>query len=167
MRNTIQINIAKQQLLLFSGDNPQLQTGNLLHTFSISSAKNGAGQKIGSEQTPLGLHQIYAKIGQNCQMNTIFVGRRATGEIYSESLFERYPGRDWILTRILWLNGLEYGKNRCGENDTWQRYIYIHGAPDRTPLGVPGSRGCIRMANADLIQLFDKVGVGSKVLIEG
>lgn len=154
----IHINIAKQQLFLTENDQ-------ILETFPISTAKNGIGQKEGSYQTPLGLHQIYAKIGPGCPENSVFVGRQWTGEQYSQALHEQYPERDWILTRILWLNGLEYGHNRGGECDTCRRYIYIHGTPDGTAMGVPGSRGCIRMRNADIIRLFDAVSIGTHVLI--
>lgn len=162
----IYVNITKQRLFLFSDSSGCFQNEKIVYTFNVSTAKNGVGQKKGSEKTPLGLHQIHAKIGNTCQANTVLVGRRPTGEIYTEQLYQQYPGRDWILTRILWLNGLEYGKNRGGDNDTWQRYIYIHGTPQHIPMGVPGSRGCIRMHNADLLQLFDAVSVGTKVLIE-
>lgn len=155
----IRVNIAKQQLLL-------LKNEQIISTYKVSTAKRGFGQKEGSEKTPLGLHQIYAKVGANAKENTVFVGRRATGELYSEHLRKKYPDRDWILTRILWLSGLEYGQNRGGECDTYCRYIYIHGAPAETPMGVPGSHGCIRMHNADVIQLFEQVSVGTNVLIE-
>lgn len=106
-------------------------------------------------------------IGDGCPPNTVFVGRRPTGEIYDAALADAHPGRDWILTRILWLAGLEPGRNQGGDRDTRGRYIYIHGTPDRTPLGVTGSRGCIRMRNADVIDLFGRVRVGTRVDILG
>jgi lipoprotein-anchoring transpeptidase ErfK/SrfK len=96
----------------------------------------------------------------------VFVGRRPTGEIWSEALTREHPERDWILTRILWLSGLEKGFNRLGDVDTMRRYIYIHGMPDSEPCGVPASIGCIRMRNADIIELFDRVAVGTPVIIE-
>ncbi|MEY3182593.1 MAG: putative L,D-transpeptidase YkuD [Pseudomonadota bacterium] len=133
--------------------------------YPISSGLNGAGETRGSEKTPRGWHIIRAKIGAGKPANTVFVGRRPTGELYSDALAQQYPGRDWILTRILWLSGLELGKNRLGTVDTMQRYIYIHGTPDDTQLGQPGSRGCIRMRNRDLITLFDEVSVGTRLLI--
>jgi lipoprotein-anchoring transpeptidase ErfK/SrfK len=80
-----------------------------------------------------------------------------TGEIYSETLAQQYPERDWILTRIIWLQGMESGFNRGGQVDTLSRYIYIHGTPDSEPMGVPKSHGCIRMRNRDLIELFDQI----------
>ncbi len=108
---------------------------------------------------------IYAKIGAHCPADTVFVGRRPTGEIYTPELRAQFPGRDWILTRIVWLAGKEPGKNAGGNVDSWERYIYIHGAPDDVPMGMPGSRGCIRMRNADIIQLFDLIEVGMRVVI--
>jgi L,D-transpeptidase YbiS len=98
-----------------------------------------------------------------CAPNTVFVGRRPTGEVYTPELRRRFPQRDWILTRILWLSGTEVGRNRLGNVDTMRRYIYIHGMPDTEPLGVPGSIGCVRMRNADLIELYDLVPAGTVV----
>jgi lipoprotein-anchoring transpeptidase ErfK/SrfK len=95
----------------------------------------------------------------------VFVGRRPTGELFGDELQARHPGRDWILTRILWLSGLEPGRNRLGNVDTMRRYIYIHGSPDAARMGTPGSHGCIRMHNADVIDLFDRVPAGTRVLI--
>ena len=95
----------------------------------------------------------------------VFIGRRATGEIYSADLGKQYPQRDWILTRILWLGGLEPGKNRYGKIDTTWRYIYIHGCPDELMTGSPDSHGCIRMKNADMLDLFNRVDAGLKVYI--
>ena len=109
---------------------------------------------------------VRARIGADCPAGTVFVGRRASGEIYSPELVRRYPGRDWILSRILWLSGLEIGKNRLGKVDSMRRYIYIHGCPDSEPMGVPRSKGCVRMRNADIIALFDQVPVGTRVFIE-
>jgi L,D-transpeptidase YbiS len=139
--------------------------GQVVFEASISSAKNGAGELVGSEQTPRGWHIIRAKIGKNLPENTVFRGRRPTGEVYDEKLARKFPQRDWILTRILWLSGLEPGFNRLGNVDTMRRYIYIHGSPDIEPVGVAESHGCIRMHNADVIRLFDQVDVGTKVLI--
>ena len=93
----------------------------------------------------------------------MFVERRPTGEIYSSDLAVRHPGRDWILTRILWLSGCEPGFNRLGQVDTMRRFIYIHGSPDSAVMGQPGSIGCVRMHNSDLVDLFDRVPVGVQV----
>lgn len=155
---TLQVSIADQVLLIY-------QYNQLVRSYSISTAKNGVGEMLGSEQTPRGWHLIRAKIGAGCAINTVFKGRRPTGEIYSSHLKTLFPDRDWILTRILWLSGLEVGKNRLGRVDTMQRYIYIHGAPDEAPMGTPGSKGCIRMNNRDIIELFDFVPYGTKLHI--
>ena len=119
----------------------------------------------GSYCTPLGAHIIRAKIGAGLPENTVFVGRRPTGELYTPELSEQFPKRDWILTRILWLSGCEVGFNRLGDVDTMRRYIYIHGSPDSVHMGEPGSIGCIRMRNADIVELFDLVSAGTLVNI--
>lgn len=144
-----------------------MQAGQPLKRYPISTALKGVGEIKGSEQTPRGWHQIRAKIGANHPLNAVFVGRRFTGEIYSPQLAVEYPERDWILSRILWLSGLEVGKNRLYQCDTMRRYIYIHGSPDEGITGVPASHGCIRMHNHDIIELFDKVPPYTKVLIQG
>ena len=130
-----------------------------------SSAIKGTGQASGSYCTPLGQHIIRAKIGSGQPENSVFVGRRPTGEIYSPELASQFPGRDWILTRILWLSGCDVGFNRLGSVDTMRRYIYIHGSPDSVHMGQPGSIGCIRMRNADIVDLFDRVTAGIPVNI--
>ena len=131
----------------------------------VSTAKNGPGELKGSECTPRGRHEIRACIGAGLPDNSIFVARRPTGQIYTEALSAELPSRDWILTRILWLSGLEVGRNRLANVDTMQRYIYIHGCPDSFPMGKPLSHGCIRMHNRDLLLLFDLVKVGTQVTI--
>lgn len=153
----IKIHLATQRLELFD------ERGTLLREYAVSTAKQGMGERSGSYCTPRGRHIVRAKIGQGSPAGTVFVGRRATGEIYTPELGARFPDRDWILTRILWLSGREVGYNRLGACDTMRRYIYIHGTPDSVTLGVPGSHGCIRMANADLIELFDLVSAGIPV----
>lgn len=155
----ITISIGEQRLRLMQADKIHLE-------FAISTALNGPGEIKDSGCTPRGMHYIRARIGQGCEANSVFVGRRATGETYNTELARQYPQRDWILTRILWLCGLEPGKNRLGRVDSMQRYIYIHGTPDSEPMGIPVSHGCIRMRNRDIIQLFDAVAVGTRVLIE-
>lgn len=135
-------------------------------SFPVSTSKYGAGERNGSFKTPRGRHEIRAKIGAGSPVGTVFVGRRATGEIYTDALARANPGRDWILTRILWLSGLEPGRNRFGDLDTMRRYIYIHGMPDSEPCGAPGSIGCIRMRNNDIVALFDQVSAGTVVLIQ-
>jgi lipoprotein-anchoring transpeptidase ErfK/SrfK len=142
-----------------------VKSSNEIRKYTVSTAKNGVGECRGSECTPRGWHSIRAKIGGGLPINSVFVGRRPTGEIYDEDLGKRYPQRDWILTRILWLGGLEPGKNRYGEVDTTWRYIYIHGTPDEHLIGLPASHGCIRMNNTDLLDLFDRVESSVKVYI--
>ena len=153
------INIKSQSLDLI--DN------NVVKHYPISSAKNGVGQENGSFCTPLGKHIIRAKIGAGQPLNTVFVKRRPTWEIYTPELGAKFPGRDWILTRILWLSGCERDFNRLGSVDTMRRYIYIHGSPDEVEMGKPGSIGCIRMHNPDLLELFDTVDAGTEVEIVG
>ena len=155
----IEISIQQQTLTVLDGD------GELLAQYAVSTAANGVGCEKDSGCTPLGIHIIRAKIGESAPTNTVFVGRRATGEIFTPELMTQFLDRDWILTRILWLSGKEIGKNRLGNVDTMQRYIYIHGTPDATEIGKIGSHGCIRMRNADVIELFDLVPVGTAVFI--
>jgi lipoprotein-anchoring transpeptidase ErfK/SrfK len=155
----ITINIKSQILELYDDQ------GTLLQSYAISSALKGPGQVKGSFCTPLGRHIVRAKIGAGHPENTVFVGRRPTGEIYTPALGDAFPGRDWMLTRILWLSGCEVGHNRLGDVDTMRRYIYIHGSPDGVPMGVPGSIGCIRMRNRDVLDLFDRVPAGTSVEI--
>ncbi|KTC96554.1 L,D-transpeptidase [Legionella erythra] len=138
----------------------------LWKTYPVSTGKNGLGERMGSECTPRGWHRIHSRIGLDAAENSVFVGREWTGEIYDASLAARYPERDWILTRILQLDGLEPGRNQGGEVDSLKRYIYIHGTPDSTPLGMPGSRGCIRMRNKDMMELADWVAIDTLVFIE-
>ena len=138
----------------------------LFKTYLISTAKNGLGEVKNSFQTPRGLHMIRAKIGSGAPLNAIFRERRFNGDIYTPEMNELYPTRDWIVTRILWLSGLELGKNRLGNVDTMQRFVYIHGSPDERPMGKPTSRGCIRMRNHDIVELFDFVPYGTRVLIQ-
>jgi len=156
----ININI-KSQLLDLLYDN-----GSILKRYRISSAKNGVGELNGSFCTPRGRHIIRAKIGAGQPLNAVFIERRPTGEIYSPELAGRSPRRDWILTRILWLSGCEPGYNRLGKVDTMRRAIYIHGSPDTAEMGKPGSHGCIRMRNQDIVELFDLVPVRAQVRIQ-
>jgi len=155
----IEISIPAQTLTLFDDNGGQVAR------YAVSTAANGVGCVKNSGCTPLGAHIVRAKIGDGAAENTVFVGRRPTGELFTPALKLQFPERDWILTRILWLSGTEPGKNRLGNVDTMQRYIYIHGTPDDTKLGVPGSHGCVRMRNTDLVELFDRVPVGTTVNI--
>lgn len=154
----LDISISEQRLR-------RVESGRILDEYPVSTAKNGAGQLKGSECTPLGWHKVRAKIGAGLAANSVLIGRRPTGEIYSRQLAKQQPDRDWILSRILWLGGLEPGLNRYRDVDTTWRYIYIHGTPDELMRGLPESHGCIRMRNADVIHLFDHVDIGCRVLI--
>ncbi len=156
MSRHIEIDIAKQRLRLY-------EAGRVLDDYPVSTALAGAGEQQGSGCTPRGRHRVRVKIGAGCPAGSVFVGRRHSGEVYSPALAAAAPERDWILSRILWLTGLEPGRNRGGERDTLRRFIYIHGTPDSEPMGVPRSHGCIRMRNADVIDLFDRVPVGCPV----
>lgn len=125
--------------------------------YSVSTSKRGPGELNGSLCTPRGRHVVRAKIGAGQPLGAVFVRRRPTGEVWTPELHAEYPGRDWILTRILWLSGCEPGRNRLGDVDTMRRYIYIHGSPDSAPMGTAGSIGCIRMRNRDIAELFELV----------
>jgi lipoprotein-anchoring transpeptidase ErfK/SrfK len=155
----IWISIPTQSLELY-GDNQEV-----LRTYPVSTAVRGAGEASGSFMTPRGRHVIRAKIGGAAPENTVFVGRRPTGEIWTPELAVIYPNRDWILTRILWLSGREAGFNRLGQVDTMRRYIYLHGSPDTAEMGKPGSIGCVRMRNRDIMELFDLVPAYTEVEI--
>lgn len=155
----IKVSIDEQRLQL-------LESGRIIMDVAVSTAANGPGERMHSECTPRGWHRIRARIGSGAAANTVFVGRRATGEIYSPELKQLHPGRDWMLTRILWLCGMEPGHNRFGDRDSMRRYIYIHGCPEEDAMGTPSSHGCIKMRNAEVIELFDRVPSGTRVLIQ-
>ena len=146
----IKIDAAKQELTLVDGDK-------VVKRYAVSTAKNGLGEKNGSFCTPRGRHIVRAKIGAGQPPGTVFVRRRPTGEVWTPEMHAKYPGRDWILTRILWLSGTEKGKNRLGDVDTMRRYIYIHGSHELAEMGKPGSIGCVRMRNKDIVELYDLV----------
>jgi predicted GNAT family N-acyltransferase len=147
----IRISLPQQTLELHN------ERGALVRRYSVSTARKGAGEQSGSYRTPRGRHIVRAKVGAGEAENTVFVRRRPTGEVWSEELANQFIGRDWILTRILWLSGKEPGRNRLGEVDTMRRYIYLHGSPDTVAMGTPGSIGCVRMRNSDIVELFDLV----------
>ena len=147
----IEIDVPTQKLTLLDDD------GAVVRSYEISTAANGVGEESGSNCTPRGRHIVRAKIGAGAPLRAVFRGRRPTGEVWSQALHEKNPGKDWMLTRILWLSGREPGFNRLGPVDTMRRMVYIHGSADTAPMGVPGSHGCIRMRNADVAELFDLV----------
>lgn len=155
---TIHIDLGAQRLDLHRGESR-------VASYPISTAKNGAGERQGSDCTPRGSHVVEEKIGAGAAPGTVFVARVETGEICTPELFASSPDRDWILTRILWLGGREPGRNQGGDVDTFSRYVYIHGCPDELELGAPASHGCVRMANDDVIELFELVDIGTRVEI--
>lgn len=155
----LEVGVASQMLRVRRGDA-------LVADYGVSTASAGVGEREGSGQTPRGWHVVRAKIGAGQPLGAVFAGRRWTGEVYDAELGRRFPNRDWILTRILWLSGLERGRNRLGNVDTMRRYIYFHGCPDEVELGRPESKGCIRMRNRDIVELFDRIPVGTRVLIQ-
>jgi len=152
----IEVSIAAQRLDLFDA-------GTRIRSYSVSTAANGPGEQAGSYCTPRGRHRIRAKVGAGLPLGAVLRGRRPTGEVCDEAAWRAAPERDWILTRILWLCGEEPGVNRGGSVDSFRRYIYIHGTPDGVELGQPGSRGCIRMRNRDVAELFDLIVTGAPV----
>ena len=155
----LEIDLGRQEMAVRNA------SGALLRRYAISASKHGAGEQNGSFCTPRGAHMIRARIGAGQPVNSVFVRRRPTGEIWTPDLHARFPGRDWILTRILWLSGCEPGRNRWGAVDTMRRYIYIHGTHEFAELGKPGSIGCVRMASGDIVELFDLAPPGTAVEI--
>ncbi len=155
----IRVDLAVQCLSLFGDD------GACIRRYVVSTAAKGAGEQNGSECTPRGRHHIRAKIGAEAPRGAVFRGRRPTGEVWSMQFAADHPGRDWVLSRILWLCGDEPGRNRGGNVDSMRRYIYIHGTGDDQPMGVPLSHGCIRMRNREVMELFALVTAGTPVEI--
>ena len=133
--------------------------------YVISSGKNGIGETENSGKTPRGWHKIAKKFGADQPKNAVFKARVPTGEVYDAHLAAQFPERDWILSRILWLQGLEQGFNLGNGVDTFNRYIYIHGTPETEQMGIPLSHGCIRMKNDDVIELYRLVDIEALVYI--
>jgi len=158
----IEVDSRLQQLYLWE---PYPDGNILVRQYPVSTAANGLGEREGSYCTPRGRHRIAEKIGAGAPLWSAFKARVPTGEIWTPQLDQEHPGRDWILTRILWLEGLEPGKNRGGTVDSHQRYIYIHGTNEEHRIGTPASHGCVRMKNADVADLFERVKVGTEVRI--
>lgn len=155
----IRVDIGRQRLELFGKD------GACIRRYAVSTGERGAGERSGSLCTPRGRHRIRARIGAGAPAGAVFSGRRPTGEVWTPAFAAAHPGRDWILSRILWLCGEEPGRNRGGEVDTMRRYIYLHGTGDDQPMGVARSHGCVRMRNRDIIELFELVPAGTVVEI--
>lgn len=156
MRPHLDIDVTLQTLAL-------VEAGQVRSRWRVSTAANGLGERNGSQCTPRGRHVVRARIGAGLPRGAVLVGRRWTGEVCDQAAWTAAPGRDWILSRILWLSGCDPGFNRLGQVDTMRRYIYIHGCPDAEPVGTPKSHGCVRMTNDDVIELFDRVPVGTTV----
>lgn len=156
----LEIDTSQQQLRCWRGQK-------VLHECAISSGLAGVGEQNGSGKTPRGWHYVRATIGEGMPENAVFRGRRWTGEVFSPALAEGNPERDWILTRILWLCGLEKGINRGGHVDSQRRYIYLHGTPPDQPMGTAASHGCIRLRNADLLYIFSLALPGTPVWLHG
>lgn len=159
MSVSLRVCLVEQRLEVLADGRPR-------QSYPVSTSRFGPGEQAGSNCTPRGAHIVRARIGADLSCNAVLRGRRPTGEIWTPELAERFPRRDWILTRILWLSGLQPGYNRLGAVDTMRRYIYIHGTPDTEPVGVPFSHGCIRMRNDDVLSLFDQIPVGTPVSID-
>ena len=158
--NSIRINVTAQQLSLLD------EEGNVLHEYPVSTSRYGTGNQKGSEKTPLGLHRIKDKLGGAMPANEVFIARVPQGSL--DECRERgvdLPD-DVIMGRIMWLEGMEPGRNQGGYVDTYQRYIYIHGTNHEESIGTPSSIGCIRMRNNDIVELYRLVDIGSEVLIE-
>jgi hypothetical protein len=158
--NSIKIKVSEQRLSLFDEEN------NLLHQYRVSTSKYGTGSENGSEKTPLGLHRIKDKLGGAMPVNEVYIGRVPHGNLEECKANNVDLPDDVIMSRILWLEGMEPGKNQGGYVDTYQRYIYIHGTNHEEKIGTPTSIGCIRMCNEDIVELFRLVESGSEVLIE-
>jgi lipoprotein-anchoring transpeptidase ErfK/SrfK len=159
MNSKINISVSSQKLSLF-------QEGELISSYKVSTALKGVGQEKNTNKTPLGNHIIRAMIGRNLPIYAVIKARRYTNEIWTKELDDPSITVDWILSRVIWLSGKDLGRNRLGNVDTMQRYIYIHGTNEEHLLGTPSSHGCIRMSNEDVIELFDLVSVGDIVEID-
>ena len=158
--NSIRVNVGQQKLYLFD------DTGELVHEYPVSTSKYGTGSEKGSEKTPLGLHRIKNKIGGAMPMNMVLVGREPKGML-EDCIRDGVELPDDVITsRIMWLEGMEPGRNQGGHVDTYNRYIYIHGTSDEDKIGTPASIGCIRMLNKDVVELYRLVEIGTEVLIE-
>ncbi|WP_038247757.1 L,D-transpeptidase [Ghiorsea bivora] len=131
--------------------------------YPVSTARNGVGNIENSLQTPLGKHQICAKIGGGLPVYTYFESREPKGIFTQKTAHHK---ADWILSRILWLTGVQTGVNKRGKVDTKKRYIYIHGTNEEDKIGLPVSHGCIRMLNADVVHLFEHACYGESVFIK-
>ena len=158
--NSIRINVGQQKLYLLN------EAGETISEYPVSTSKYGTGSESGSEKTPLGLHRIKDKIGGAMPMNMVLVGREPKGMLEDCIRDSIELPEDVITSRVMWLEGMEPGRNQGGHVDTYNRYIYIHGTSDEDSIGTPASIGCIRMLNKDVVELYRLVETGTEVLIE-
>jgi hypothetical protein len=140
--------------------------GDILFEYPVSTSRFGTGNKNGSFKTPLGEHSIAQKIGAGCAVNEVFIGRVPQGQLDLLQAEDTPLADDIITSRILWLQGMEPGVNNGEGIDSYQRYIYIHGTSEEEKIGTPASHGCVRMRNLDVIDLFNRVDEGCRVLIQ-
>ncbi len=148
--NVLIVDIGKQRMHHYRGTR-------LVKTYKVSTSKFGIGNRAGSQKTPLGVHWIRKKIGRNARFGTIFKARINTGK-QVRIITDNSPSKaDYVTSRIMWLQGLEPGKNRGYRIDSFKRYIYIHGTGEEGRIGRPASHGCVRMYNRDVIELFDRL----------
>ncbi len=157
---SIRINVGEQKLYLLN------EQGETEREYPVSTSKYGVGNENASEKTPLGLHCIKHKIGGSMPINMVMVGREPIGLLEDCINQDKELPDDVITSRIMWLEGMEPGKNQGGHVDTYNRYIYIHGTSEEDKIGIPASIGCIRMRNQDVMDLYRKVETGTEVLIE-
>ena len=158
INKSIIVDISEQRLYLF-------EEGTLKQSFPVSTSKFGEGSIENSYKTPLGSHEIKEKIGTNVPINTIFVARENINKVAKIINEKIDSNNDFVTSRILWLDGLEDGINSGSGVDSYHRYIYIHGTHEEGLVGQKASHGCIRMFNQDVINLYDQIEEGTKVLI--
>lgn len=153
------VDISSQRLCHF-------RHGNLRKCYPVSTSRFGIGSVAGSNRTPLGMHYVRRRIGGDASSGSIFRGRVNIGKIASIEGRPRATGKDYVTSRIMWLSGLDQGLNKGPGVDSYSRYIYIHGTHEEGLIGRPASHGCIRMRNADVIELFDQIPLKTLVWIE-
>ena len=142
-----------------------IKQGKVISEYVISSSEYGEGSKAGSNKTPLGLHKVKSKFGDKTPINGKMIGRVFYGKIATIYTGNTKSKTDDVCSRILWLEGMEKGLNKGEGIDSYSRYIYIHGTSEEGRLGTPASHGCIRMKNKEVIELYEKIRIGTLVLI--
>ncbi len=152
------VGIRRQRMYYFKNNQ-------IVSSYPISTSSKGAGNLMGSYKTPTGLHQIAEKIGGNAPLGTLFINKKNTGKVVPVNKSEISIKKDEITSRVLSLKGLQQGINKGKKYDTFSRGIYIHGTSDEASIGRPSSHGCVRMKNDDIMELFDLLSVGTKVVL--